>query len=104
MDKTSRMPSMMGQIMTEKSPTVNVLPGISKGLFLLGKPRVGLAPGDLDARLPDAPAAHHMADLAASLDDALPLILALCCVVSAQRHCSTLQAYQAVASAPYGLE
>ena len=96
---------MMGHIMIENSPTINVPPEIMKiGQFLSVKPRIGLAPGDLDARLPDAPAAHHMADLATNLDDALPLILTLCCVVSAQRYCSTLQDYDALASAPCGVE
>ena len=48
-------------------------------------------PGDLDASLANAPAAHDMINLATSLDDALPLALLLCCVVSAQRQRSTLR-------------
>ena len=51
----------------------------------------GAIPGDLDASLADAPAAHDLADMAASLDDALPLAFLLCCVVSAQRQRSTLR-------------
>ena len=51
----------------------------------------GVIPGDLDASLANAPAAHDLADMAASLGDALPLALLLCCVVSAHRQRSALR-------------
>jgi len=47
-------------------------------------------PRDLNASLADTPVAHHMADVAASLDNALALVLTLSSVISAQGNCSAL--------------